>query len=81
MDNLIAYIPLITIGSWALWKENPVAMMALFGSAVMSGLFTPDIIAGVVPSVELGLSLGLMIIMMGFLAAGWSFRLMFWSNE
>lgn len=76
--SVVYIIPLLIVSILAFWKEHAAMFMIVCGVAVMTGLYCPDMI-GTYP--ELGISIGLSIIAFGLLCAGWSFRLMFWSEK
>lgn len=76
--GLVYIIPLIVLSSLAFWKENAVLFLLVSGVAMMTGLYSPDILGGLNNSSPLGISIGLMLIGFSLLCCGWAFRLMFW---
>ena len=82
MGNLagqfLVFLPLLCVSAFAFWKENAVLFMIAAGIAMLTGLYTPDIISGY-PNV--GIAAGLMLIAFSLLCCGFAFRMMFWSEE
>jgi len=76
MELSAEFIPLILISVLAFWKENAVLFMVAAGLAIMTGLYSPDLISG-----NLGISAGLMLIMYSLVCCGLALRMMFWKEE
>ena len=72
---------LLIVSALAFWKENAILFMILYGVAMIIGLNAPDILAIGGATTNVGIAVGLGLIGFSLLAAGWSFRLMFWSEE
>lgn len=74
----IEYFPFLILLIAALWKENAVLFMLVSGVSLITGLYSPDILSTIK---NVGFAAGLMLIAFSFLSAGWSLRLMFWSDN
>jgi hypothetical protein len=74
---MAAFIPLIFISAIAFWKESHLLYMLAAGTAIMTGLYTPDILGGQYTSSNLGISVGLILITLSFLYIAFAIKLMF----
>lgn len=78
VGGILYFIPIALISLLAFWKENHVLFMALSGIAMMTGLYTPDIICGDYITTPLSYTIGLGMIAYSILCVAWALRLMFW---
>lgn len=75
IEAIAQFIPIIIVSIAALWKENAVLFMIVAGTAIMTGLYAPDILNGSTVTTSFGISAGLAFIAYGLLSALWAFKL------
>ena len=75
------FMPLLFFSAIAFWKESHILFLITFGIAVITGLNSPDIIAGHYETSGIGLTVGICLIAYSLLCLGFAIRLMFWQGE
>lgn len=79
--NFIAFVPLIFFSVLAFWKENHILFLITSGVAMLTGLYTPDMISGNYSTTSLGIAIGLGFVSYSFLCVGWALKLIFWRSD
>lgn len=76
---ILAFIAMIS--TFAFWKENYVLFMVAAGVSMISGLYGPDLINGQYETTGYGIAFGFALLVYSLICCGFTFRLMFWSDE
>ena len=75
------FLPLLFFSAISFWKENHVLFLITFGIAMITGLNSPDIIAGHYETTGIGITVALCTILYGLICVAMSLRLMFWKDQ
>lgn len=78
---MVAFIPLILMSVLAFWKDNPALFLATTGIAIMTGLYSPNIINGLYTTTTIGIGIGLTLIAYSLICGAFALRLMLWQKE
>ena len=77
LSAFVQLAPVVLFSVIAFWKNNAFMFMFSCVLAIMSGYYAPDIISGQYETTPLGITVGLCLILYGFVCAAWSMASMF----
>ena len=78
--GLVYLLPLAAISVLAFWKENFILFMIAFGLSMVAGFNAPDIISGVSETTNMGIAIGILLMVYAIFCAAMSLRLMFYEG-
>lgn len=81
LQAVAGFLPLIFLSVMAFWKENAVLFMLTAAAAMLTGLYSPDIISGSDTTAPLGIAVGLALMTYSLFCIGMAFRLIFWKSD
>lgn len=75
------FLPLLFFSVISFWKENHILFLITFGIAIITGLNSPDIIAGHYATTGIGITVGICTISYGLVCMAMAYRLIFWKDQ
>ncbi len=78
LTGVLALMPITILCLLAFWKEVHLLFMLASVTALMTGLYMPDILSGESETTGLGIAAGLSFIMLALVLTAFAYKMMFW---